>query len=74
MRHPTIFKVFEHGDLRADGEFHRAQLRRFSEYGVIFTLVGDTFWIVAVAHAKRRPGYWARRVKGVTEPPRGDQA
>lgn len=31
MRHPTIFKVFEHGDLRADGEFRRAQLRRFSE-------------------------------------------
>ncbi len=30
-------------------------------YCVIFQLSGDTITVVAVAHAKRRPGYWRNR-------------
>lgn len=70
VRRPLVFKVYEHGNLPAHGEFRKAQLKRFDEYGVIFTLVDDTLWIVAVAHAKRRPGYWTNRLNDV---PLGDQ-
>lgn len=41
----------------------KLQLHRFSEYGLVYTVANDTFWIVAVAHAKRRPGYWTGRLK-----------
>lgn len=43
----------------------KVQLKRFSEYGLIYTVIEDTFWIVAVAHAKRRPGYWIARLNGL---------
>lgn len=31
-------------------------------YRVVYFVVGDQLTIVAVAHAKRRPGYWRDRV------------
>ena len=39
----------------------RAALRRFS-YGIVYVVVDDVLWIVAVAHNRRRPGYWQGRV------------
>jgi len=30
-------------------------------FQIIFRVVGDVIFVVAVAHAKRRPGYWKRR-------------
>jgi plasmid stabilization system protein ParE len=39
----------------------RALLRRFP-YAVVFTVHQDTIHLLAVAHAKRRPLYWAHRV------------
>lgn len=30
-------------------------------YQLIYRLVGDAAVVLAVAHAKRRPGYWKRR-------------
>jgi toxin ParE1/3/4 len=39
---------------------HRHLLKRFP-FAVIYRLVGDEVEVVAVAHHKRRPGYWARR-------------
>ena len=36
-------------------------IRRFS-YLVIFIELADTILIVAVAHGKRRPGYWHERI------------
>ena len=32
-------------------------------YSVIFRIKIDTIEIIAIAHAKRRPGYWRRREK-----------
>jgi plasmid stabilization system protein ParE len=32
-------------------------------YSVIFREEADSILILAVAHAKRRPGYWAKRLK-----------
>jgi plasmid stabilization system protein ParE len=35
-------------------------LRRFP-FGVVYREVGETLQIVAVAHGRRRPGYWKDR-------------
>ena len=40
----------------------RALLGRFP-YFVVYRERSRKIEIIAVAHAKRRPGYWARRVK-----------
>lgn len=39
---------------------HRCLLRRFP-YSVIYRILEDRVEIVAVAHQKRRPGYWRGR-------------
>ena len=39
----------------------RALLRRFP-YAVVFTVHEDAIHVIAYAHAKRRPLYWARRL------------
>ncbi len=46
----------------ASGEARRAPLRRFP-FGVIYVALDDTLWVVAVAHARRRPGYWQDRAR-----------
>ncbi len=38
----------------------RFLLRRFP-YSVVYRIVADELQIVAVAHARRRPGYWKDR-------------
>jgi toxin ParE1/3/4 len=40
----------------------RALARRFP-YSVVFLDQTDRIWIVAVMHAKRRPGYWRERAE-----------
>ena len=39
----------------------RALARKFP-YSVIYLDEPDRVWIVAVMHAKRRPGYWQKRL------------
>lgn len=59
---PFVPRRFERPDLPSDVDVRKIQLMRFNEYGVIYTVVDDTFWIVAVVHAKRKPGYWINRL------------
>jgi len=42
------------------GEFRACPLHRFS-YTIFYLDLEDRVWVAAVAHQKRRPGYWARR-------------
>jgi plasmid stabilization system protein ParE len=42
------------------GDTRRVLLRRFPFF-VVYRLRGDNVQIVAVAHARRRPGYWRAR-------------
>jgi plasmid stabilization system protein ParE len=63
VRRPLMPKKYEHPQLPDEPWVSKVQLKRFSEYGLVYTVVDDTFWIVAVAHAKRRPGYWTDRLK-----------
>jgi plasmid stabilization system protein ParE len=42
-------------------ERHRYYLMRHYPYQVIFRETADGLAIIAVAHTKRKPGYWANR-------------
>ena len=45
---------------RFDGESRRIPLRRFP-YLVIYRTLQDGIQVLAVAHGRRRPGYWRSR-------------
>jgi plasmid stabilization system protein ParE len=53
--HPTQFPSYEAGT-------RRAFLRRFPYFLVFREIQGET-QIVAIAHGRRRPGYWKKRVE-----------
>jgi hypothetical protein len=48
-------------DLPADLVIRRVLLPRFP-YAVVFMDLGREVRVLAVAHAKRRPGYWLNRI------------
>jgi len=50
-RYPTI----------ADPDIHRAGLKRFPFY-VIYRVMPTKIIVLAVAHQRRRPAYWAGRI------------
>ena len=43
-----------------DGAHHESALKKFP-FRIVFRLVANRVLVVAVAHAKRRPGYWMGR-------------
>ncbi len=47
--------------LRVSPPARRALARKFP-YSVVYLDEPDRVWIVAVMHAKRRPGYWRKRL------------
>ena len=49
-------------DLPVDLVVRRALLPRFP-YAIVFMDLGTETRVLAVAHAKRRPGYWLNRVE-----------
>jgi plasmid stabilization system protein ParE len=51
--HPELGAVWR-------GKFRRLPLRRFP-YSIVYFLSGDLLRIVALAHQRRRPGYWRSR-------------
>lgn len=53
QRHPTVWRVLK-------GRFRRYLLQRFP-YGVIYAVEGETIYVAAVMHLKRKPGYWVSR-------------
>jgi len=57
---PTAFSRLL--DLLPDLQIRRALLPRFP-YAMIFMDLGTEIRVLAVAHAKRRPGYWLDRVE-----------
>ena len=63
VRHPHLLKKYEHPNLPAEPDVRKMQVKRFDEYGLVYTVVNDTLWIVSVAHAKRKPGYWIDRLR-----------
>jgi len=55
LKHPERWR-------RIEPEIQRCLTRTFP-YAVIYSVQGDTIFIIAVAHGSREPGYWKRRVK-----------
>jgi toxin ParE1/3/4 len=51
-------------DLKSGFEVRRFQLRRF-RYSVFAAVVGGELVVFGVSHHRRRPGYWAERLKKV---------
>jgi plasmid stabilization system protein ParE len=47
---------------RDDRPYRRKVLSHFP-YAIFFRVEGETVLVMAVAHAKRRPGYWAGRAR-----------
>ena len=43
-------------------EIRRALLTRFP-YAIVFLIMSEEIRVLAVAHAKRRPGYWLNRLR-----------
>lgn len=56
--HPDRFPIV--AEVRSRIEFRRFLLDRFP-YSVIYRILPEEIVIVAIAHAKRRSGYWKRR-------------
>jgi hypothetical protein len=54
MERPDSFRIERQPDIR------RASLKRFP-YKVVYRVAGTAVQILAVSHARRRPGYWAGR-------------
>jgi len=52
--HPHIGAVI-------DESFRRVLLHRFP-FNLVYTVEADSILIIAVAHQRRRPGYWRERV------------
>ena len=46
---------------RAGEGFRRILLARFP-YSLIYSIESERIWVVAVAHHRRRPGYWQERI------------
>ena len=46
---------------KLEGELRRRLLRRFP-FGVLYYVETEKIIIVAVAHLRRRPGYWKNRI------------
>lgn len=54
-QHPRTWRVLK-------GRFRRYLLQRFP-YGLIYAVEGQTIFVAAVMHLKRKPGYWVSRGK-----------
>ena len=48
---------------KLEGELRRRLVRRFP-FGILYFNEKDVIVVVAVAHLRRRPGYWRRRIYG----------
>ncbi len=55
QRTPQAFPLYGSTELR------KYVLRRFP-YNVYYLELDDLIWVAAIAHQRRRPGYWAHRL------------
>jgi plasmid stabilization system protein ParE len=58
----AIDLLLEHPESGAsiDAELRHFVLRRFP-HSIIYSVIEDTLFVVAIAHARRKPGYWRSR-------------
>jgi len=57
-------RIAEHPSLpRLRKTYRRVNLKVFPFY-ISYTVQDDLVWVLAVAHSKKRPGYWMGRQEG----------
>lgn len=56
----TIQKAPRRWPVYKSSQFRQRPIKRFP-YTIYYMDLEDHVWIVAIAHQKRRPGYWTRR-------------
>jgi toxin ParE1/3/4 len=56
QQHPQSFLQHDEAGLR------KCFVRRFP-YTIFYLELADQIWIAAVAHQRRRPGYWRNRIR-----------
>jgi toxin ParE2 len=54
LRHPEVPRLRPRGD-------RRVNLHIFPHY-IAYIIRGDALWVVAIAHAHRRPEFWLERL------------
>jgi plasmid stabilization system protein ParE len=52
--------------LRPSG-YRRVNLKIFPHY-LVYALIGETVWILAIAHGHREPEYWIAREADISQP------
>ena len=58
----TLARIVEAPQLAAPGDHatRRVLLRRFP-FAIVYRVTGEAIEVIAVAHGRRRPGYWRSR-------------
>jgi plasmid stabilization system protein ParE len=59
-RTEALLVAFPHTGRPLRGAIRRLGVRRFP-FDLIYEVHSDELWILAVAHQRRKPGYWADR-------------
>ena len=59
-RTESFLLAFPHAGRPLRGGIRRHSVRRFP-FDLIYEVKGDGLWILAVAHQRRKPGYWVDR-------------
>jgi toxin ParE1/3/4 len=49
------------------GGYRRLNLKVFPHY-IAYLQIGETIWILAIAHGHREPEYWIERKKDISQP------
>ena len=60
------------GHQRVYAEVRRVLVKRFP-YGVYYLVEGEVLLVLAVAHSRRKPHYWADRMR-TTDVPKGEES
>lgn len=56
LRDPAVWPAHKYGT-------QKYRLRQFP-YKIVYIIEGDQIQVVAIAHDRRRPGYWLKRLDG----------
>lgn len=62
-RNPTVPRL-------RPGGYRRVNLKTFRHY-LTYVQIGETIWILAIAHGHRKPEYWIKRKQDLSQPDDG---
>ena len=61
--------IAQHAEIPRErpGGYRRVNLKVFPHY-VAYVQIGETLWILAIAHGHREPEYWIDRIRDISRP------